>query len=124
MRWKTKGSRVVPQALAREVEEDLLEVRARDSGAGGDLARRADREDAPFVDDRDAIAEPLRLLHVVGRVEERAALRSQTGERLEDVVARLRVHAGGGLVEDQELGRVEVAGREIEAALHAAGEGL
>jgi hypothetical protein len=74
------------------------------------------------VDDADAVAEPLGLLHVVRRVEHGHALRRQRLDRLEDRVARLGVDADGRLVEDQQLRVVQQADADVEPALHAAGE--
>ena len=90
-------------------------------GVGGDqLANRAGRDDRPVIDDRDAIAQRLDLLHVVGRVEHRHAVGAERAHGLEDVVAALRIDADGRLVEDQQLGAVEQAGGEVEPPLHAA----
>src|SRR5690606_14733987 len=78
--------------------------------------------DGAGVDDADAVAQPLGLLHVVRRVEHRHALGGQRLDGLEDRVARLRVHADGGLVEDEKLGPVEEPDADVQPALHAAGE--
>ena len=42
---------------------------------------------------------------------------------LEDVVARLRIDAGGRLVEEQQRRPVDDGDGEVEPPLHAAGEG-
>ena len=74
------------------------------------------------VHDGDAVAEGLRLLHVVSRVEDGdAVLAVQLTDALEDVVAGLGIDADGGLVEEEDAGFVEQADGEIGAARHAAG---
>ena len=52
----------------RELDDVLGAERANE------LARRAERDDPPLVDDGDAVAERLGLVHVVRRQEDRAAL--------------------------------------------------
>ena len=70
-----------------------------------ELLRGAERDDAAVVDDRDAVAEPLRLFHVVRRVEERDAPALQLADHGVDPLAGLRIDAHGGLVQ-QEHARV------------------
>lgn len=59
------------------------------------------------VEDPDAVAQPLGLLHVVGGVEDGQALGAQRLDAVEDGSPALRVDADRGLVEDQEAGLVE-----------------
>jgi hypothetical protein len=68
------------------------------------------------------VAEALGLVHEVRREQDRLALAQQHAQLLPHLVARLRVEAGGGLVEEDEVGIVHQRAREHEAALHAAGE--
>ena len=84
------------------------------------LVHRADREQLAGVDDGDAIAEALGFFHVVGRVDDGAALAVQRFDVLEDLVARLRIDADRGLVEQQQVRLVHERGGEVEAPLHAA----
>ena len=77
--------------------------------------------DLSLVDDADAVAEALGLLHVVRRVEHGHPLAREELDALEDRVARLRVHAHGGLVEDEQLGTVEQPDGDVQPSLHAAG---
>src|SRR5690625_2859131 len=78
--------------------------------------------DPAGVDDADAVAEPLGLLHVGGGVEHRHALNGQRLDRLADGVARLRVDADGALDEAEQLGAVDQLDADVETALHPAGE--
>ena len=80
-------------------------------------------QDLPPVDDRDAIAEALRLLHVVGGVDDRPSQPLQRFDVVEDEISRLRVHADGRLVEEDHGRVVENAADEVETALHPAGVG-
>ena len=84
------------------------------------LARRALGDDAAAVHDHEPVAELLGLVHVVRREHEGHALALQPVEALPQEVARLRVEAGGGLVEQQQLGLVDERARDREPALHAA----
>ena len=91
---------------------------------GDQLAPGALGPDAALVDDPDPVAEPLGLLHVVGRVEDRHALLLERGDAGEDRVAALGVDAHGRLVEHQQAGVVEQADADVEPALHAAREAV
>ena len=82
----------------------------------------AEGDDAAVVDDGDAIAEPLRLFHVVRGVDDRGARAAQGLDHFEDAVARLRIDADGRLVHEHDPGPMDDAGGHVEAALHAAGE--
>ena len=81
-------------------------------------------EDVPAVDDADAVAEPLRLLHVVRRVEDGHAPAAKIVHGLQDGVAALRVDTHGRLVKHEQLGLVKQADADVEAPLHAAGVGV
>jgi hypothetical protein len=69
------------------------------------------------VNDADAVAQPGRLFHVMGRVEDGDA---QPADGLENGVAALRVDPDRGLVEHQQLGPVQQARRHVGPPLHAA----
>ncbi len=77
-----------------------------------------------MVHDHDAVAQPLRLFHVVRRVHERLAPRPQGLEVVEDRVAALRVDAHRRLVEQDELRVVQQARGQVQAPLHPAAERL
>ena len=82
------------------------------------------RDQPAVVDDRDAVAEVLRLFHVVRRVEHARAGARLLAHELEQPHAALRIDADRRLVEQQHLGPVHDAAAEVEAALHAAAEAL
>jgi hypothetical protein len=47
---------------------------------------------------------------------------AQFFDHFEDVIARLRIDADGGLIHQDQFGMVDEAGGHVEAALHASGE--
>src|SRR5436309_1382960 len=86
--------------------EDLLEARA--AVALQKLTRRALLDEAPVVDDRQALAVAFGLLHAVGREKDRrAGTRAQRGEVLPHQSPRRRVEPDRGLVQEQHGGAVE-----------------
>ena len=90
---------------------------------GFQLVRGAQRDDLALVDDRDPVA-PLRLLHVVrGHEDGQPRCPPDVTEVVPQPCPGLRVEALGGLVEEQDLGRVQDAAGDFEAALHPAREG-
>ena len=100
--------------LAVDLHHFRLDVR------GDQLARRALRDEAAAVHDGESVAEALRLVHEMRRQQHRLALLQQLLQSLPDEVARLRVEAGGRLVEDEQVGVVHQRARQGEAPLHAA----
>ena len=84
------------------------------------LPRRALGDDAASVHDHQPVAELLRLVHVVGGEDEGHTLPLERVEAIPQQVASLRVEAGGGLVEQQQLGLVDEGARHDEPPLHAA----
>ena len=104
--------RRVPLELERDdvAAEDVLEP-----------GRRVEGHELAVVHDGDAVAEEVGLLHVVGRQDDRhAGLFVELADVLPDVAARLGVEAQGRLVEEEDLGPVDQAAGDLEAALHAA----
>ena len=90
--------------------------------ARGQLGGRA-RGDDPAVDqDRDPVREPLDVGEVVAREEDRDAGRPQLGDDPAGRGAALRVHPGGRLVEQQDLGTPDERQREAEPLPLAAGQ--
>ena len=130
-------SRSIPPSLRRRLADALDRPKLagrRPEVAGGrelhavqsadeldELAPGAFGDDPALVDDPDPVAEPLGLLHVVGRVEDPHPGLAELLDAREDRVPALRIDADGGLVEDQESWLVEQPDRDVEAALHAAG---
>ena len=75
-----------------------------------------------MVDHDDLVAQPLRLVHVVGGEQQGLAVALEIEQALPDHDARLRVEPGGRLVQDHQLRIADQGAREDQAALHAAGE--
>ena len=105
------GQLVEGRGVAGQVHLVTATVRA-DERVG-----RALGDEVAVVDDADPVAQLGGFLHVVRRVEHGDA---EPSDRLEDGVAALRVDAHRGLVEDEQLGSVQQAGRHVGPPLHAA----
>ncbi len=86
------------------------------------VARRAFDDDAALVDDADGVAQALRLVHEMGGQEQGLALANQPAQALPDQMPGLRVEAGGGLVEDHQIGVVDQGAGQGQPAFHAAGQ--
>src|SRR5271169_5212674 len=86
------------------------------------LIKSADRDEFAFAQDSQAVAQPLRLFHVVRRIKDGVAVIAQAANDFQDLLTRLRVNARGRLVEQNELRLMYQRNREIQAALHAAGK--
>ena len=86
------------------------------------LARRADGDDAAFIHDGHAVAELFGLFDVVGGQQDGALLAAQVLHQFVDFEARLRIEAGGRLVEEEHLRIVEQRQRQRQALFLAAGE--
>ena len=89
---------------------------------GDQLARRAQGDDLALVDDGDAVAEPLGLVHVVGGEKDGSAAVLQVPDDLPELAAGLGVEARGGLVEEEELGISDQRDGDGEPLLLAAGK--
>lgn len=92
---------------------ESLDVRwlreAQLDGPGRTRAQPLDRvgdDDAALLDDGQLVDHPLDLVEVVGGQEDRAALGNGLAEKRRELVLQERVEAGGGLVQDQQLGPV------------------
>jgi hypothetical protein len=103
-------------AVAVDLDDVALEV------LGDQLARRSLGDLPAVVEDDQPVAQALGLVHEVGREEDRLALLEQVLQPLPHQVARLRVEAGGRLVEQQQVGVVDERAAEREAPLHSARE--
>ncbi len=88
------------------------------------VCRRVESEDLAVVHDRDAVAELVRLLHVVGRQHDRLALAVQLAEDLPQREAALRVEPGRGLVHEEHRGAVEDRPCDHEPLRHPARQGM
>ena len=86
-----------------------------------ELFGRALDDDLAAADDREPVGELVRLLEVVRREQDRQRL--ALGERAELVPhrgSRLGVEAGGRLVQEEDLRRVDEPERDVEPSLHPA----
>jgi hypothetical protein len=94
-------------------------------GAGADrgleLAGRALGDDLPVVDDGDAPGELVGLVEVLGREEDGGASRHECSHDVPHLVPAPRVEAGGGFVEEQQVGGDDDARGDVEAPSHATG---
>ena len=79
---------------------------------------------AAVVEHDDVVGQAVGLFEVLGGEHDRGAVADEVAEHVPQVVAAARVEAGGGLVEEQHLGRGHEAGGQVEAPAHAAGERL
>ena len=113
----------VPAArlLGQQRDEGRVEVARR--GALLQLRRSARRQHAAGVH-RGEPAEDLGLLHVGGRHHHRHAgpPLADAIDELPELAPRERIHAGGGLVEHEQLRVVDQRAAEAELLLHAARE--
>ena len=91
---------------------------------GFQLRQAALGHDLPGVHNRDALAQLLRFLHVVGGIQDGHPLAVELQNGFQDVVAALGVNAHGGFIQNQQLGFVHQAAGDVEPALHAPGKGL
>ena len=80
---------------------------------------RVDRDDPAAPDDTDSIAEPVRLLHVVGGEEDGCPVRIQRPQHGEDHLRALHIQAARRFVEEEEFGLVEERHGEDEPLFHA-----
>ena len=85
------------------------------------LARRALGDHLAVVDHRDPVGELVGLVEVLGGEQDRRALGGERADDVPHLVAAARVEAGGRLVEEEQLGRDDDAGGDVEPAAHAAG---
>ena len=88
------------------------------------LRRRAQADQVAVAQDGQAVAF-FGLFHQVrGHDDGDALLVAQNLQVLPEVAARAGIEAGGGLIEQQNLGTMEQSLGQFETALHAAGEGF
>ena len=111
------------QNLGRIRGGDLHARGARGIGIGQPLQLRdgADRDELRHVDVADAAA-ALGLVHVVRGDEEGDALAGELEEQIPQRAARDGIDAGGGLVEEDNLRRMDDGAGERQALFPSAGE--
>ncbi len=88
-----------------------------------EIRRRALGDDQPGIDDRDPVAERVGLVQVVRGEEDRHALIAEPAHLLPHPGPALRVEPRRRLVQEDDLGRVDDAERDIEAPALPAGVG-
>ena len=120
--------RVHPR-LREHVEEPAqvaLDAQLVDAaGRSLQLVDRPLRRDLPLVHDDDVVAGELDVGQEVRREDQADALVvAEVAHELEHLVAPLRVHAVGRLVEEQQIGIVDERLRQLDALLHAGRVGL
>ena len=76
----------------------------------------------PLIHDADAVAQRVRLVHVMRRDQDRAAVGAEALEHVPQLAARLRIEAGGRLVEKQQLGLAGQRARHRQPLLLPAGQ--
>src|SRR5579862_3289570 len=121
---------VIAQVPSRKRHEHVLErrrhrahLRARRGTMFGDeVSRRAARDDPPVVDDGDPVAQPLGLVHVVRREDNRSPRCAKALDDVPHLAARLRVEARGRLIEKEQLGVTDERARHGQPLFLAAGE--
>ena len=97
-------------------------VELQGHGVGADpclqLSGASIDDDATVVDDRDAIAEPVGLFHVMGGEQHRRAVLADALELSPKRDAALWVESFRRLVEDQHLWSMDERAREVETPAH------
>jgi hypothetical protein len=63
----------------------------------------AQGDDFSVIDDRDAVAEDLRFVHIVCGEQDRSAARLELRDQIPELPARLRIEPGGRLVEKEKI---------------------
>src|SRR5579871_3626541 len=99
--------------ISRQLQENVLQRLA----LGQELLGRLLGHDAAVPHDRNAPAELFRLLQVVRRQEDRETVLVERTQPAPQLEAQLDVHAGGGLVENEQLGLVNQRPRQRQPAL-------
>ncbi len=119
-RWDFQRAMASTLLFRQQANERLLQAVA--VGARQQFSRRAGGENSPCVH-RHQMIEALRLVHV-GSGHQHAHLwpfGSDAVDQLPELRPRQGVDAGGGLIEDQQVGVVDQRATEAELLLHAAG---
>ena len=74
--------------------------------------------DPAVVDDRDLVGKLVGFLQVLGGEQHRGAGRGDLADQLPHLDLAARVHARGGLIEEQQVGGHDQAGPDVEPAAH------
>ena len=106
-----------------QASPSLPEVRGDDLGVGADRRRVALGDEAPVVEDLDPVAQVHHQRDVVGDEDDRdPELVAQPADQAQQLLRLDRVHAGVGLVEQQDLGLGADRAGDLEPALVAVRE--
>ena len=89
---------------------------------GHQLAWRSESNDLAMIQDGDPVAQAFGLLHVVGGEEHRPPARLQAFHDLPGLPPRLRIEAGRGLVQEEQLRVSDEGARQGQPLLLAARE--
>ena len=77
-----------------------------------------------MLDQHDVVGKCVGLLQVLRGQQHGHAVRDQLADGRPNDLPTARIEAGGGLVENQQLRRIDQPGREVDAATLAAGDVL
>ena len=114
--------RVLEQLRRQPVDARPFAAPGEELAPGDHLVGGAAGEQLAISDIGDVVA-ALGLVHIMGRDEHGEAARGERVDLVPEGAAGLRIDAGGGLVEQQQLRLVQGGDGEREALLPAAGEG-
>ena len=90
-----------------------------EAGIGDERGRCARGQQLAVVEEQEAVAEALGLVHLVRAVEHGGAGAREAEHRREHALARLRIDPHRRLVQQDDLGPVQDAGRETQPSAHA-----
>ena len=91
-------------------EDDLV-----DSVVAGEVGWRSQRREPTAVDDGDAVAQRLRFVHRMCREQYRHTAGAERSHKIPCRRTRVRVHAGGRLIEKHDAGTSRERGRQRQA---------
>ena len=126
MEGVAEGDDLFDAWLATELVRETVEMGAGDF-IGGQIGGLDNLADCPVGEEAAVgdVGEPMTafgFVHVMGGDQNGEALGGELMDLLPEIAAGLGIDAGGGFVEEQELGLMDEAGGEGEALFPAAGE--
>jgi hypothetical protein len=83
-----------------------------------ELVAGAFRDHAAVIDHRQALRQSISLLQILSRQEHGGAVGRDLAHELPHLIATARIETRGGLVEEENLGPRDEAGRDIDATTH------
>src|ERR1700692_194906 len=89
---------------------------------GDQIGRRAEGDELAMIDDRHAVAEPLRFFHVMRRQEDCSSLLPEALHDVPQLQAALRIESCSGFVEEENVGITDQRASNSEALPLTAGE--